>query len=250
MEEFKSLNMELRSFVIGNVLRLEQTSTDAIRAILRMFKKNSKTLGNQSSAFSFKTKIDLLYDLGELDKTHYLHLLKLMEIRNQFAHNVKATSFVELDKINPSINKHLSKYTPKEIEKKIDRESILILSFFELFKITAAKLLIIENEYHEGIQKEIRKYINDAIIENIDQIWNNVLAKYRKNNITTTSLFMMSMNNNEIDQYYHDFKISISDFAKDELHKIEDDKLKAVFKQKTTTTESIAERRAKKKSTK
>ena len=92
MEELKSLNMELRSFVIGNVLRLEQTSTDALRAILRMFNENSKTLGNQSSAFSFKTKIDLLCDLGELEKTHYSHLLKLMEIRNQFAHNIKASS--------------------------------------------------------------------------------------------------------------------------------------------------------------
>ena len=65
MEKWTSLNMELRSFVISRVLRLEQTSSSLMKTILRLFKDDLKTLGNKSSALSFKSKIDLLYDLEE-----------------------------------------------------------------------------------------------------------------------------------------------------------------------------------------
>src|ERR1700733_14383622 len=93
MEQWEPQNMALRSAVISKVLRLEQTSSSALRAVFRMFKQDSKTLGNSSSALPFKSKIDLLYDLEELDKIEYTHLLKLMEVRNQFAHNPNAVSF-------------------------------------------------------------------------------------------------------------------------------------------------------------
>lgn len=250
MEKWKPLNMELRSWVIGQVLRLEQTSSSAIRSILRMFKENSKTLGNQSSALSFKSKVDLLYDLEELEKTEYTHLLKLMEIRNQFAHNPQATSFEELDDINPDINKYLIKFQPKEIEEKADRETILKTIFSELFKITAGKLLVIDMEYSAGMEKEIRKHINDAIVENIEQIWDKALAKNKENNIPSTSLFLMSVDDTEIDRFYYDFRVSMSEFAQGELKNTEGDNLKTVFKQKKTTEESMAEIRVKKKSEK
>jgi hypothetical protein len=100
MQQWKPLNMKLRSSVIGQVLRLEQTSSSALKAILRLFKEQSKTLGNTSSALSFKSKIDLLLDLEEISKTEYSHLLKLMEIRNQFAHNPNAISFISFQTIN------------------------------------------------------------------------------------------------------------------------------------------------------
>lgn len=95
MKKWESLNMELRNWVIAHALRLEQASSDALCEILRVYDHDSRTLGNQSKyALSFKTKIDLLYDLGEIDKPMYPHLIKLMEIRNQFAHNPTVISFV------------------------------------------------------------------------------------------------------------------------------------------------------------
>ncbi|HOH23426.1 MAG TPA: hypothetical protein PLH70_07995 [Bacteroidales bacterium] len=109
MKKWELLNMELRSWDIGQALRLEQTSNNLMRAILRMCKENPKILGNQSSALSFKSKNDLLCDIEEIDSTEYSHLLKMMEIRNQFSHNPNAISFESLDEINPQINKYLEK---------------------------------------------------------------------------------------------------------------------------------------------
>lgn len=130
--------MELRSWVISQMLRLEQASSDLIRAIIRLFNENSKTLGNQSSALSFKAKVDLLFDLEEIDKTEYNHLVKLMEIRNQFAHNPNAISFESFDDINADINKYLLKYRPE----KIDEKTVFFLTGYNLsFRIYSRRLL-------------------------------------------------------------------------------------------------------------
>ncbi|MEZ4966801.1 MAG: hypothetical protein R2791_16270 [Saprospiraceae bacterium] len=47
----------------------------------------------KSSSISFKTKVDFLYDLERIDKPTYTELLTLMEIRNQFLHNLSAESY-------------------------------------------------------------------------------------------------------------------------------------------------------------
>ena len=196
MEKWKPLNMELRSWVISHVLRLEQTSSSLFRIILRMFKKDSKTLGNTSSALSFKSKIDLLYDLEEIDTTVYNHLIKLMEIRNQFAHNSNAISFEELDNINKNINTYLEKFIPFEIDKEVDRETKLKAAFSNLFQLSAGSLLVLEIEYNKGIEKDIIKHINYQVVENIDTIWQNALGKNKENPISTPIKYMLSKNSN------------------------------------------------------
>lgn len=221
MGKWKHLNMELRSWVIGHVLRLEQTSSSAIKSLLRMAKEKPKTLGNQSSALSFKSKVDLLYDLDEIDKEEYNHLLKLMEIRNQFAHNSDAVSFESLDDINPQINKYLEKNAPDNIDHEQNREKKLQQIFSELFKITVAKLMIIEFEYKKGIKDEIRKHVNDKIVENINEIWKSALEKRKENQQSTPLLILMSGDQDHIGQFEMDFKLSLSEFAQKELDKLE-----------------------------
>ncbi|WP_297332654.1 hypothetical protein [Flavobacterium sp.] len=242
--------MELRSWVISHVLRLEQTSSSLMRAILRMFNENSKSLGNQSSALSFKSKIDLLYDLEEIDKTYYNHLLKLMEIRNQFAHNPNATSFEELDNINPDINKYLEKNIPEEIVTDSDRETKLKAAFSELFKMAAGKLLVLEIEYTRGIEKDILKHINHQIVENIDSIWDNALTRQKEENVSTPIAYMLSGNPNQLEHFYSNFKLSMSEFTVKELEKIGGDNLKHIFKQKETTAETVEKINKKKESEK
>lgn len=240
MEKWKPLNMELRSWVISQVLRLEQTSSSLMRAILRMFKENPKTLGHQSSALSFKSKIDLLYDLEEIDKTEYNHLLKMMEIRNQFAHNPNAISFESLDEINPQINKYLEKIEVNGLEEQKDRESKLKLIFSEIFKRCAGKLLVTEIEYTNGLEKDIRKHINDTVVENLDEIWENAVKRHLTGELSTPSLFFMNSPEKQIENFYLDFRIAMGEFSQNESKKIEGDNLKQVFKQKETTAETLA----------
>ncbi|MBE9467496.1 MAG: hypothetical protein IMY72_04125 [Bacteroidetes bacterium] len=238
MERWKPLNMELRSWVISNALRLEQTSSSALRVILRMFKTDSKTLGNQSSALSFKSKIDLLLDLEEIDKKEYSHLLKIMEIRNQFAHNPNAVSFLELDNINPDINKYLLKHSPDDLKGEEKSEQKLKAIFSELFKQTAGKLLSIEVDYTQGIQKQMRQHINDSVVENIEEIWQSALERNKQNKAETPRLLLMSGDETKLERFYSDFKISLSEYKIGEVDKLEGQEA-TIFKQKETFEERL-----------
>ena len=240
MEQWQPLNMEIRSWTISHVLRLEQTSSSLMRAILRMFKEDSKTLGNQSSALSFSAKIDLLYDLEELDSEDYNHLRKLMEIRNQFAHNHNAVSFESFDEINPGINKYLEKNIPAEIDKGADRETKLKAAFSAMFTKVAGTLLVLEIEYTKGITKELQKHVNHKVIENIDSIWQSALERTKADKVFSPIQYTMTGSTNELDMLYSSLKLSIGEFAVKEMDSLKGEEFKRVFKQKETTAEMLA----------
>jgi len=239
MEEWQDLNIPLRCWIISHVLRLEQTSSSALRSIFRLFNENSKTLGNKSSALSFKSKIDLLHDLEEITEIEYKHLLKLMEIRNQFVHNPNAISFEEFDKINPDINKHLLRYEGEEADKTQPIETRLKTIFEELCRLVTGKFLAIEIEYTEGMQKEIRKHLNDKIVENLNDIWRSALQKNKERKSEIQTIFPICNDEKEIENFYLNFQIAMNEFTQSELKKIEGEKLKTVFKQKRTLKEII-----------
>jgi len=241
MEKWKPLNMELRSWVISQVLRLEQTTSELLRTIFRMFNKDTKTLGNKSSAFSFKAKIDLLYDLEEIDKTEYSQLMKIMEIRNQFAHNHNATSFESLDEINGEINKYLLRFEPDDLPNDTPREEKLKHIFGELFKTLAGKLLACQIEYVGGLQNDVKQFVNDKIVENIESIWNRALKKNKENKEKAPISLLMNGSESEIENFYYDFRVAISEFALEEVEKEEANKGKKIFKRKSSI-EEMAER--------
>ncbi|SDE64993.1 hypothetical protein SAMN05216464_10893 [Mucilaginibacter pineti] len=240
MEKWKPQNMQLRSAVISKVLRLEQTSSSALRAIFRMFKQDSKTLGNSSSALPFKSKIDLLYDLEELSKTEYAHSLKLMEIRNQFAHNPNAVSFESFKEINNDIINYLLRNCPGDLEKE-DVETKLVGAFNHLFQITAGKLMIIEVEYSGGIRKQIRQHVNDIIVKNIDHIWKQAMEKKKMQPKPIYQIFQ-TIDDDELDSFYNSFRIAMYEFSSAELAKIDIEKGE-VFKVKETIEEQIEQKK-------
>lgn len=234
MEKWAPLNMELRSLVISQVLRLEQTTSKLLKTIFRIFEKDTKTLGNKSSALSFKTKIDLLYDLEEIDKTEYSHLLKIMEIRNQFAHNHNANSFESLDQINDQINKYLLRFEPEEIPKELTREEKLKYIFNDLFKTLAGKLMICQVEYIGGMQDEVKSLINTNIVDNIETIWQKAIDKNKEGKIKEPFNVFMNGSESEIDKFYYDFRVAMSEYALEELEKQEKGEVKKIFKRKST----------------
>jgi hypothetical protein len=176
MDNQDKLNMKLRSYVLEHSIRQEQTSAKIIKLILRILKNKTKTLGNKSSSLSFKNKVDLLHDLGDVDDMHYNHLIKFMEIRNQFAHNHECSSFLKLGEANSELTNYLKKF--KNDEK--DEEESLLLSYNELFRICQTKLVRIQIEYNAGIRLDIEKFVDNETCKQIDKIiddsvldWNN-----------------------------------------------------------------------------
>ncbi|MBK9388784.1 MAG: hypothetical protein IPN68_00850 [Bacteroidetes bacterium] len=130
MSKWEDLNITLRIEILTNTLRLEQSASDIIKAILRILKEKTKTLDNKSSSLSFKNKIDILQDLDELTKEAYDDLIKFMEIRNQLIHNHECTSFIKLSETNPEITNFLKKRFSNSIT---DPEASLYKSYKDLY---------------------------------------------------------------------------------------------------------------------
>lgn len=217
MEKWKDLNLNLRIQVISTVLRLEQISSEVLKSIFRIFNNSTKTLGHKSSALSFKTKVDLLHDLGELEPLEYSHLIKLMEIRNQFTHNHNVISFESLDNYDDQINKYLMKHCPDNLKNESNREIKLHKTFDHLFMLTYGKLAQISIEYSEGLKTQIRKFVNDKTVENIDNIFEESLAKYMKQRISKIGLPDI---NDEIRNFFLQLKIDMLSYSSKELSEV------------------------------
>lgn len=133
--------------------------------IIRIPKTDSKTLSNKSSSLSFKTKVDLLYDLDRINKEEYNLLILFMEIRNQFIHNIEATSFEKVFEIIGNNKKSkilkldagLEKNYQQTLEvndEKFSTEVVLKMAFTNL-KLKIDGLLIREFEnLIESLKKE------------------------------------------------------------------------------------------------
>lgn len=88
------MNIELRKDILAKSLTLEDALNILLAILFRFSKNTSKTLGHTSSSLSFKTKADLLYDLGRLNDQQYKALIIFMEIRNQLIHNLDCDSLM------------------------------------------------------------------------------------------------------------------------------------------------------------
>jgi hypothetical protein len=168
MVKWKNLNLNLRAKILQSSLRLEQSTSEIVLAVLRITKDKTKTLGNSSSNLSFKNKVDLIHDLGDLEDNIYKGLVKAMEIRNQFAHNPNCYSFIELKEINSDCTSYLAKNFEND-EK--DEETNLLKSYNLLYQMVQARLLILEAEYKAGVKVDFLKYVDHAVVKNIDNLF-------------------------------------------------------------------------------
>lgn len=158
-------------------IREEETAAVAVRYLLRTVKPHSKTLGSNSSSLSFKNKIDLLYDIGDLDLEDYNNLIKFMEIRNQLIHNPYCNSFTDLAKEAPKTTNFLKNKFHNAIP--TDEESY-VQSFKDLFISTFAKLLRLKMEYRKGYTEELNRFINAKALDNFSKIYNAAMQSWKE----------------------------------------------------------------------
>ena len=67
----KDYNSMLRAHILVCSIREEEAASEVLKSLLRLVKPETKTLDNKSSSLSFKNKIDLLYDIDDLNKEEY-----------------------------------------------------------------------------------------------------------------------------------------------------------------------------------
>lgn len=104
--------MNDRHHVIDISVQLENNVSQFICLILKIDVATSKSFGNKSSSLSFNSKINLLIDIGVLEKNQAEKFTLFMQIRNQFAHNLNADSFENCLKETKDLENRLKKLYP------------------------------------------------------------------------------------------------------------------------------------------
>jgi hypothetical protein len=168
MPRAKFFNSQLRSFILQHSIRQEALTAEILKFIFKILKNETKTFANTGSSISFKNKIDFLYDLEEITKTDYSHFAKLLEIRNQFAHNPNCYSVVALNNEKKEYVNYLLSIFPNteiETEKKISKSCI------DLFKHCHKILCKIKKAYVEKLDIEIQRYQSFELLNNKFYDW-------------------------------------------------------------------------------
>ncbi len=248
MTKQKGYNSPLRSSILICSIRTEEAASDVLKYMLRIIKGDSKTLGSKSSSLSFKNKIDLLYDIDDLTKDYYTRCLKFMELRNQFIHNPKCNSFIDLEIEAPDVAKFLKNKLPNKHK---DPEFSYAESFKQLWMQVLGKLLTLKLEYRKGMHDELMKFVNAKTIENFDVILKAAYEEWKKKKDTNTPkskphpLLAVSYNNSEqeVSNFEYHLKMSLFDEQIKILELVEQNQFteKDVYKRKIDFHKEITE---------
>jgi hypothetical protein len=134
--------MEIRSSVLNYALIMEGFTSLFLKELFGVTKTTEDTFcfGNKGSALPFNTKINLLIDVGVMDKTTIKKFSAFMAIRNQFMHNQEASSYEECFKFLKGTEKFLvDTYKIKVTSNKEEclKEAVEVLSG-DCIKITSS----------------------------------------------------------------------------------------------------------------
>jgi len=149
------MNKEILIDVIERSLVIEDMLSQILKTLLEIENVESKTLSHKTSALSFMSKVDLLYDIERINIDSYNLLRMFGEIRNQFMHNKDADTFsVVLERINKKssllkINADITNYFKNAVELD-EKERIYELAFHKL----SIDIKTILEDTHKQIFKE------------------------------------------------------------------------------------------------
>jgi hypothetical protein len=160
-------SIALRGQIIGMAINIEEKINDLILLLLELKTNERKALSENSGSFSFKNKIDLLFDLGILLKDEYIDFLLLSEIRNQFAHRINCNAYSEItDEIKKKLKKQSNLTNKAETELDLrNAVSILYAKCSEIItlKVESARHNFEENEKTFTDSIEYLNYFIDCL---------------------------------------------------------------------------------------
>lgn len=151
--------------VLETALLFENLVSSFLALLLDIDVENSKTLGNSSSSISFNNKVDLLLDIKTIDKATKTKFTSFMNMRNQFMHNIKATSFNDcINKIN-GLEKWLLKTYPQDEDILIEQrlENCFDKLVFDLFQA----ITNVANVLKEKVLKEADHKSNEFALKSL-----------------------------------------------------------------------------------
>lgn len=171
------LGLPIRKEILFTSLAVEGLTSAFLSTLLEIKDyKNSRTLGNKSGSLSFNQKVDLLIDIGALSKEDKNKFQVFMEIRNQFIHNLSATTYEKCFGATGGTDKCILKIYPQS--KNISREEQLEEATKELgnevIKLIFDLTKRIEEKNHKKLIADIAIKSEQAFFEAIEKMKNTV----------------------------------------------------------------------------
>ena len=147
-----NINLKIRSQVLEFSLQIESFINGLLLSYLGISdKERTKNFGTKAG-ISFKSKIDLLYDINVLTKDEHFDLELLMIFRNKFLHDLESNSFSYiLSKLDNGIVNKFKKFINSEssIQNELEYEKAYSNLFWHNMKIIREKL----RERRKSIEK-------------------------------------------------------------------------------------------------
>lgn len=213
-----NLGIDKRSEVLQYALIIESFTSIFLGELLGIKDvKNSRVLGNKSNPISFNQKITLLIEIEALESVEKTKFLTFMEVRNQFMHNLEASSYETCFSYLEGKDKYLLKSYPQE--EGISKEKQLELAFRALsedvVKLTMGLLDKVKEKIADNAKRtaheEFMGYATDAIRE-IENSFNSVYEKVVKSQKQTIKITELKEIGTMIRKIF--YKIVISKMAK------------------------------------
>lgn len=174
------MNLENRSKVLSYSLELEYYVSLELAKLLDIKDfKNSKSLGNKSSSLSLNQKLNLLLDFETISSKEKSIIESFSSIRNQFMHNIDATSYeFVINQISGLLNR-LKKLYPENFKSSNKEKNIE--KCVENLYIDSIKIL--SNKKGKKLQDAISESIaegNEMLYENLDEAMSKNLDEFEK----------------------------------------------------------------------
>lgn len=185
------LGLEIRKEVLATSLVVEGLTSAFLSSLLGIKDyTNSRTLGNKSSSLSFNNKIDLLIEIGALSKDNRSKFQTFMEIRNQFVHNLSATTYEKCFAETNGKDNFILKAYPQSQSHSRERQLELATSALgnDIVQLTVALTKSVEDKIRKEIDADLYKKTQQAFIKAIDEI-KITLDDYFENEIEKSPTF-------------------------------------------------------------
>ena len=126
------MELEKRSEVLDFSLNTEEAVNSLLLVYLSISDKSRTKLFGNKAGISFKSKIDLLYDIDVLSKEEHSKLELQMTFRNKFLHDIQCSAFLSVLKhFDNGIKHRFKKFLEKN--EKIDNEESCRIAYRNLY---------------------------------------------------------------------------------------------------------------------
>lgn len=218
---------KIRIDILNKALTIEAFTSLFLAEILGIHDpEKSNSFGMSGSALSFDAKINLLIDVGALNKEERNKFRIFMEIRNKFIHNININTYENCFATIEGRDKYImSLYKPVQT---ISREDHLQMGVHNLFIDVMEKTLAVAEKIIEKETKERLLKINTDLVLEVGKQYSTVMSELVE---------------------YLDFKGNNYTYKRAEVLEIVDTQIKALFatvKQQVLKNYGIAPKQKKK----